>query len=58
MTKLELERKLREAGWTFRHGKRHDHAVSPSGQIVPLPRHAGDLKKGTARRILKDAGLL
>ncbi len=58
MTKLELERKLRQAGWKFKHGKSHDHAISPSGQIVPIPRHPGDLKKGTVRKILKDAGLL
>lgn len=57
MTKLELERKFREAGWTFRHGKSHDHAVSPTGQVVAIPRHTGDLKKGTVRRILKEAGL-
>jgi predicted RNA binding protein YcfA (HicA-like mRNA interferase family) len=57
MTKLELERKFREAGWTLRHGKSHDHAVSPTGQVVPIPRHTGDLKKGTVRRILKEAGL-
>lgn len=58
MTKLELERKFREAGWTLRHGTRHDHAVSPTGQVVPIPRHTGDIPKGTARKILKKAGLL
>ena len=58
MTKLELERKFREAGWTLRHGASHDHAVSPTGQVVAIPRHRGDIPKGTARKILKDAGLL
>ena len=57
MTKLELERKFREAGWTLKHGKSHDQAVSPTGQVVPIPRHTGDLKKGTLRRILKEAEL-
>lgn len=57
MTKLELERKFRKAGWTLKHGSRHDLAVSPTGQVVAIPRHAGDLKKGTAQRILKEAGL-
>ncbi len=57
MTKLELERKFRKAGWTLRHGKSHDHAVSPSGQVVAIPRHKGDIPKGTALAILKDAGL-
>lgn len=57
MTKLELERKFLKAGWTLKHGKSHDLAVSPSGQIVPIPRHKGDIKKGTALAILKAAGL-
>lgn len=58
MTKLELERKFREAGWRLEHGSRHDHLVSPTGQKIPVPRHRGDLKKGTLRSILKQAGLL
>ena len=58
MTKLELERKFLEAGWTLKHGSKHDHAVSPTGQIVPIPRHKGDIPKGTARKMLKMAGLL
>lgn len=57
MTKLELERKFKEAGWTLKHGKRHDHFVSPSGQVIAVPRHRGDLKKGLALAILKKAGL-
>lgn len=57
MTKLELERKLKKAGWTLSHGKSHDLAISPSGQKIALPRHRGDLKKGTALAILKEAGL-
>lgn len=57
MTKLELERKFRKAGWTFKHGKRHDLAISPSGQKIAIPRHKGDIPKGTALAILKEAGL-
>lgn len=57
MTKLELERKFKKAGWTLQHGKSHDIFVSPSGQKVPVPRHKGDLKKGLALAILKKAGL-
>lgn len=57
MTKLELEKKFRKAGWTIEHGKSHDKAVSPTGQIVPIPRHKGDIPKGTAEAILKEAGL-
>jgi predicted RNA binding protein YcfA (HicA-like mRNA interferase family) len=59
MTKLELERKLQKAGWTIVHGKAHDQATNPAvpGVKIPIPRHAGDIPKGTARAILKDAGL-
>lgn len=57
MTKLELERKFKKAGWTLQHGKSHDIFVSPSGQKVPVPRHKGDIPKGTALKILKEAGL-
>lgn len=56
MTKLELERKFRKAGWTLKHGSRHDLAVSPSGQVVAIPRHKGDIPKA-ALAILKEAGL-
>lgn len=52
MTKLELERKFREAGWKLEHGKRHDRFVSPTGQKIPVPRHKGDIKKGLALAIL------
>lgn len=58
MTKLELERKLRKAGWTLGHGGSHDYALSPDGKTkIPIPRHSGDIKKGLAIAILKAAGL-
>ena len=37
MTKLEIERKFKKAGWKIVHGKAHDLAVSPTGQKVPIP---------------------
>lgn len=57
MTRVELDRKFKKAGWTIVHGSAHDKAVSPTGQIVPLPRHKGDIPTGTAQKILKAAGL-
>lgn len=57
MTKAEIERKFKAAGWTIVHGKKHDLAVSPTGQKVPIPRHKGDVPKGTAFSILKSAGI-
>ena len=59
MTKLELIQKLRNAGWVITHGKAHDQATNPQrpGVKIPIPRHSGDIPKGTAKSILKDAGL-
>jgi predicted RNA binding protein YcfA (HicA-like mRNA interferase family) len=59
MTKFELERKLKNAGWTITHGKTHDQATNPQkpGVKIPIPRHTGDIPKGTIKSILKDAGL-
>ncbi len=58
MTKLELERKFKKAGWSIVHGANHDKAVSPDGKkTIPIPRHRGDIKKGLALAILKEAGL-
>lgn len=57
MTKLEIERKFKAAGWTIVHGSKHDLLVSPTGQKIALPRHKGDIPKGTALKILKEAGL-
>jgi len=55
MTKWELERKLRKAGWVIT----HDMATHPqkAGIKIPIPKHSGDIPKGTVKSILKDAGL-
>lgn len=59
MTKKEIERRLKKAGWIIHHGANHDKAISPDGTIkIPIPRHKGDIKKGLAISILKAAGLL
>ena len=59
MTKLELERKFKKAGWTFEQGANHEKAVSPDGKKkIAIPRHKGDLKKGLVLKILKEAELL
>ena len=59
MTKRELEKKLLKAGWVITHGKAHDQATNPQkpGVKIPIPRHAGDMPKGTVQSILKDAEL-
>ena len=58
MTRKEIDRKLTGAGWTIIHGTNHDLAIGPEGKKIALPRHKGDIKRGTAINILKCAGLL
>ena len=59
MTKRDLEKILINAGWTIKHGKAHDQATNPEmpGKKIPIPRHKGDIPKGTVNVILKEAGL-
>ena len=59
MTKRELEQKLLKAGWVITHGKAHDLATNPQkpGVKIPIPRHNGDIPKGTLKSILTDAEL-
>ena len=58
MTKLELERKFKKAGWSIVQGANHEKAISPDGKkTIPIPRHTGDIKKGLLCGILKEAGL-
>ena len=59
MTKRELVQKLHKAGWMITHGKAHDLATNPQkpGVKITIPRHSGDVPKGTAKSILKTAGL-
>ncbi len=54
----ELMRRLRKAGFVLRrHGGRHDLYENSEGRIVTVPRHAGEIPKGTYNAILRDAGL-
>jgi predicted RNA binding protein YcfA (HicA-like mRNA interferase family) len=59
MTKRELEQKLLRVGWVITHGKAHNQATNPQkpGVKIPIPRHTGDIPKGTVKSIVKDAGL-
>jgi len=59
MTEREIKKKLRAAGWMITTGKAHDMATNPNrpGVKIPIPRHKGDIPKGTAEAILKEAGL-
>lgn len=57
MTKRELERLLREAGYRMRTGGKHDVWVKEGRPPIPVPRHKGDIPIGTAKNILKCAKL-
>jgi predicted RNA binding protein YcfA (HicA-like mRNA interferase family) len=57
MTKKEIEKLLKTAGFEKKSGKRHDIWVKHGFPPIPVPRHKGDIPSGTARSILKSAGL-
>ncbi|MBQ7158400.1 MAG: type II toxin-antitoxin system HicA family toxin [Treponema sp.] len=59
MTELEIKKRFRQAGcWRIVTGAKHDMAINDStGQKIPIPRHSGDIPKGTAHKILKVANL-
>lgn len=57
MTKKEIEKLLKAAGFERKSGGRHDVWVCVGFPPIPVPRHRGDIPLGTARSILKAAGL-
>jgi predicted RNA binding protein YcfA (HicA-like mRNA interferase family) len=57
VTKCGLEKKLREKGFEKRSGGRHDIWVKEGFPPIPVPRHKGDISKGTLKNILKAADL-
>ena len=57
MTKREVEKLLKKAGFKRRTGGRHDIWCKKSFPPIPIPRHKGDIPKGTLLSILKAAGL-
>lgn len=58
MKRRELDKKLKEAGWSITSGKKHDMAkhIDRPGIKIPLPRHA-EINEYTAQGILQAAGL-
>lgn len=59
MTEREILKLLKKAGWTITEGKGHHQATNPNfqGMKIAIPRHKGDIPIGTAKNILKQAGL-
>lgn len=57
MTKREIEKLLKEAGFIKKAGGKHDLWSKPGFCIIPVPRHRGDIPTGTVKSILKAAGI-
>lgn len=57
MTKHELEKLLKQRGFEKRSGGKHDIWLKKGFPPIPVPRHKGDIPRGTTRNILKAAGL-
>lgn len=59
MKTSELLKILKKNGCYFsRHGKRHDIWISPiTNKQFPVPRHKDEIKPGTLKSILDDAGI-
>jgi len=57
MIKREIEKLLKKAGFQKRPGRKHDIWAKAGFPPVPVPRHKGDIPIGTAKSIIKAAGL-
>jgi predicted RNA binding protein YcfA (HicA-like mRNA interferase family) len=57
VTKRELEKLLKKAGFKLKSGGKHDIWIKPGHPPISVPRHAGDISIGTLKNILKAAGL-
>ena len=58
MTSNEIIKLLKKAGYEIIAGAKHDKAIhKESGKMIAIPRHKGDVPKGTAHNILKEAGI-
>mgnify|MGYP001608909376 CR=1 FL=1 len=53
----EVAAKLKHAGFVYIRTGKHDVYVNKERNItIPLPRHSGDMPKGTLRAIIREAG--
>jgi predicted RNA binding protein YcfA (HicA-like mRNA interferase family) len=57
MTKREIEKLLKKAGFLKKSGGRHDIWLKKGFPPIPVPRHRGDIPEGTAKSIIKTAQL-
>ncbi len=52
-----MEKLLRKAGFIKHSGGKHDIWIKSGFPPIPVPRHKGDIPKGTLKSIIKNAGL-
>ncbi len=57
MTKREIAKLLKKAEFEKQEGGRHEVWKKDGFPPIVVPRHKGDIPKGTAHSILKAAGL-
>ena len=57
MTKYELEKRLKRAGFIKYPGGKHDVWVQQGFPPIPVPRHKDDVSIGTLKHIMKSAKL-
>ncbi len=60
MTEREIQKLLKKNGWEIVQGAGHAMAINNPlfpGKKIPIPRHRGDIPKGTVKAILKQAEL-
>lgn len=56
MKKKDLEKKLKEKGFSLKHGGKHDRWLKKGCITVTVPRHK-EINERLAQQILKDAGV-
>lgn len=56
MKRVDLLKKLTEAGFTFKEGGRHTLVYKDNALITQVPRHR-EVEERLAKKIFKDAGI-
>jgi predicted RNA binding protein YcfA (HicA-like mRNA interferase family) len=57
MTGKELLKRLQQDGWQIARIKGSHYIMKKNGEMVSVPFHNTEMRKGTLESILKDAGL-
>ncbi len=57
MKKKDLEKKLKENGFSLKHGAKHDRWFKKGHPPITVPRHS-EINERLAKKILKDADII